>query len=176
MLIGASWVPRSSFLLGRLSNLGAKPSFASVASPARLARPKMASKKGGEEDEVMSCLRKLLRAIDAGDYATYRELNDAALTAFEPEAHGALVEGLDFHKFYFDNCPAAAAGTVQSSIASPKIQLLGKKHALVTYTRVVQRMGADGVPRENATNESRVFGCDGEDGAWKCLHFHRSAV
>ena len=25
------------------------------------------------------------------------------MTAFEPEAIGNLVEGLDFHKFYFDN-------------------------------------------------------------------------
>ena len=25
------------------------------------------------------------------------------MTAFEPEALGNLVEGIDFHKFYFDN-------------------------------------------------------------------------
>jgi hypothetical protein len=25
------------------------------------------------------------------------------MTAFEPEALGNLVEGLEFHKFYFDN-------------------------------------------------------------------------
>ena len=25
------------------------------------------------------------------------------MTAFEPEALGNLVEGMDFHKFYFDN-------------------------------------------------------------------------
>ena len=28
---------------------------------------------------------------------------DPHLTAFEPEARGNLVEGLEFHKFYFDN-------------------------------------------------------------------------
>ena len=28
---------------------------------------------------------------------------DPRLTAFEPEARGNLVEGLEFHKFYFDN-------------------------------------------------------------------------
>lgn len=26
------------------------------------------------------------------------------MTAFEPEALGNLVEGLDFHRFYFENC------------------------------------------------------------------------
>lgn len=29
---------------------------------------------------------------------------DPAVTAFEPEALGNLVEGLDFHRFYFENC------------------------------------------------------------------------
>lgn len=28
---------------------------------------------------------------------------DPHLTAFEPEALGNLVEGIDFHKFYFEN-------------------------------------------------------------------------
>ena len=32
-----------------------------------------------------------------------RRLCDPHMTAFEPEAIGNLVEGLDFHKFYFDN-------------------------------------------------------------------------
>lgn len=32
-----------------------------------------------------------------------RKICDPHLTAFEPEAMGNLVEGMDFHKFYFDN-------------------------------------------------------------------------
>lgn len=28
---------------------------------------------------------------------------DPQLTCFEPEAYGNLIEGMDFHKFYFDN-------------------------------------------------------------------------
>lgn len=31
------------------------------------------------------------------------KLVDPHLTALEPEARGNLVEGLEFHKFYFDN-------------------------------------------------------------------------
>ena len=38
-----------------------------------------------------------------GYFATFSKLVDSHLTAFEPEARGNLVEGLEFHKFYFDN-------------------------------------------------------------------------
>lgn len=33
-----------------------------------------------------------------------RRICDPGLTSFEPEALGNLVEGMDFHKFYFENC------------------------------------------------------------------------
>ena len=36
-------------------------------------------------------------------FVVSRRLCDPHLTAFEPEALGNLVEGLEFHKFYFDN-------------------------------------------------------------------------
>ena len=34
----------------------------------------------------------------------FRKLCDTNITAFEPEALGNLVEGIEFHRFYFDNC------------------------------------------------------------------------
>lgn len=34
----------------------------------------------------------------------HSKMCDPAVTAFEPEALGNLVEGLDFHRFYFENC------------------------------------------------------------------------
>lgn len=33
----------------------------------------------------------------------YRKICDPGLTSFEPEGLGNLVEGMDFHRFYFDN-------------------------------------------------------------------------
>lgn len=33
----------------------------------------------------------------------FRRLCDPSMTCFEPEALGNLIEGMDFHKFYFDN-------------------------------------------------------------------------
>lgn len=35
---------------------------------------------------------------------SFRRICDPGLTSFEPEALGNLVEGMDFHKFYFENC------------------------------------------------------------------------
>lgn len=32
-----------------------------------------------------------------------RRICDPGLTSFEPETLGNLVEGMDFHKFYFEN-------------------------------------------------------------------------
>jgi hypothetical protein len=45
------------------------------------------------------------------DFAyTYRELMDESVTCFEPEAKGCLIEGLEFHKFYFNNCTRMVLG------------------------------------------------------------------
>lgn len=35
-------------------------------------------------------------------FILFRTLCDPKITCFEPETIGNLVEGLDFHKFYFD--------------------------------------------------------------------------
>jgi len=115
-----------------------------------------------------------LTAASLSGPACTGELSDTEMTAFEPEGHGALIEGLTFHKFYFDNY-LNTAGPGNSTICSPRFQLLSDIHALVTYTRVGQRVGQDGIPRERATNETRIFSKTGANGQWICLHFHRSA-
>ena len=55
------------------------------------------------KQEVIKITEQLLDAISSGDYETYTKLCDPQMTAFEPGALGNLVEGMDFHKFYFDN-------------------------------------------------------------------------
>lgn len=39
---------------------------------------------------------------------SHRKICDPGLTSFEPEALGNLVEGTDFHRFYFENGRAPA--------------------------------------------------------------------
>ena len=47
--------------------------------------------------------QELLDSISNKNFDMYRQLCDATLTAFEPEACGHLIHGLKFHKHYFDH-------------------------------------------------------------------------
>ncbi len=123
--------------------------------------------------ELLSLNQKLLNAIVGGDWNTYAALCDATLTCFEPEARGQLVEGMPFHKFYFD-LPAGPKPAVATNVtmASPHVRLLGPDAAVLCYLRLNQKLDAAGVPVTVAVEETRVWQKVG--GAWKHVHFHRS--
>ena len=123
----------------------------------------------GGEAELLALSRKLLTAIDSGDWATYAGLCDESITCFEPEALGHLVVGLPFHKYYFD-LPAGKTPK-QSTIASPEVRLMGDA-AVVTYTRVVQKLDAQSSPVSVAVMETRIW--QKTSVGWKHVHFHRS--
>ena len=123
----------------------------------------------GIEAELLTLSQKLLTAIDSGDWATYAGLCDDSITCFEPEALGHLVAGLPFHKYYFD-LPAGKSPK-QSTIASPHVRLLGDA-AVVTYTRVVQKLDGQGSPVSAAAMETRIW--QKTAAGWKHVHFHRS--
>lgn len=122
-----------------------------------------------ETRELLDLSARLLAAIGAKDWATYAELCDPALTAFEPEARGQLVEGLDFHRYYFEL--PAEAGTSRAEICSPRVKVMGDV-AVVAYVRLVQALGADGAPQTAAYEETRVW--RRQRGRWRHVHFHRS--
>ena len=122
-------------------------------------------------DELLALTQRLLDAIASGDWPTYEELCDPGLTAFEPEACGQLVEGLAFHRFYFQL--ADRTGRRQTTMAAPRVRVMGDV-AVVTYVRLNQRAGPDGVAHSMAFAETRVW--QRRDGRWWHVHFHRSAV
>jgi calcium/calmodulin-dependent protein kinase (CaM kinase) II len=93
------------------------------------------------------------------------------LTAFEPEALGQLVEGLEFHRFYFDL--GGAKGRHNTTMASPRVRLMGDM-AVVTYVRLNQRQAADGSPATTGVSETRIW--QRQDGRWRHVHFHRSLL
>jgi calcium/calmodulin-dependent protein kinase (CaM kinase) II len=68
--------------------------------------PSLISQSTNVEDlntEITKVTEQLLQAIANNDYETYKSLCDPKITCFEPETIGNLIEGLDFHKFYFDS-------------------------------------------------------------------------
>ena len=123
-----------------------------------------------DRDEILDLTQRLLMAITSGDWATYEQLCDPSLTSFEPEAAGNLVDGLDFHHFYFklgnDNSP------VQSTIVAPHIRVMDDT-AVIAYVRLTQKL-SDGSPVTTAMEETRVW--HRVDGVWRHVHFHRSAA
>ncbi|MGC3969623.1 MAG: DUF4440 domain-containing protein [Pirellulales bacterium] len=124
--------------------------------------------------ELLALNQKLLVAIVGGDWKTYADLCDASLTCFEPEARGHVVEGMPFHKFYFDlgaGAPKPAVGT-QVTMASPHVRLMGADAAVLSYIRLNQKLDGTGNPVTVAVEETRVWQKVG--GAWKHVHFHRS--
>jgi len=123
----------------------------------------------GIEAELLTLSQKLLTSIDSGDWAAYASLCDDSITCFEPEALGHLVAGLPFHKYYFD-LPAGKSPK-QSTIASPHVRVIGDA-AVVTYTRVVQKLDGQGSPVSAAAMETRIW--QKTSAGWKHVHFHRS--
>jgi len=93
------------------------------------------------------------------------------LTAFEPEAQGQLVEGLEFHQFYFRL--GGTRGPNHTTMCAPRVRLLGDV-ALVTYVRLNQRLGPDGQPAVTAFEETRIW--QKQAGQWRHVHFHRSSA
>ena len=123
------------------------------------------------EAELLELSKKLLTTIDTGDWTAYAALCDSSITCFEPEALGHLVEGLPFHKFYFDLPATATKPAKQSSIASPRVRLLGDA-AVVTYVRLVQKLDGTGAPVTVSAMETRVW--QKTAAGWKHVHFHRT--
>lgn len=122
-------------------------------------------------EEILELNQRLLDSIVAADWDTYEELCHPKLTCFEPEARGHLVEGMEFHKYYFDL--GGAKDHRNTTMASPHVMFLGNDTAIVAYLRLTQKLAADGSPVTAVMEETRVW--HKENGRWQHVHFHRSA-
>ena len=120
-------------------------------------------------EHVLELNRRLLASIADGDWNTYAELCDPTLTAFEPEARGHLVEGMEFHHFYFGQ--GGIKGPHNTTTCSPHVRLMGDV-AVVSCVRLVQRLDDAGKPITVPSEETRVWQREGA--AWRHVHFHRS--
>jgi ketosteroid isomerase-like protein len=121
--------------------------------------------------ELLRLNQALLDAIVGADWPRYQELCDPTLTCFEPEALGQLVEGMEFHHFYFKL--GATQGEHNTTMCSPHVRVIGDA-AIISYVRLNQRLLPDGSPVSRSVEETRVWQRRG--GVWKHVHFHRSPL
>ncbi|XP_011500182.1 PREDICTED: calcium/calmodulin-dependent protein kinase type II subunit delta isoform X4 [Ceratosolen solmsi marchali] len=124
--------------------------------------------------EIIKMTEQLIESINTGDFEAYTKICDPHLTAFEPEALGNLVEGMEFHKFYFDNVLGKNCKAVNTTILNPHVHLLGEDAACIAYVRLTQYMDKQGVAHTQQSEESRVW--HKKDNKWQNVHFHQSAV
>ena len=121
--------------------------------------------------ELLELNQRLLDCSTQGDWATYQALCDPSLTSLEPESLGHLVEGMAFHRYYFDL--GGIRGRHQTTMCNPRVRLMGDV-AVIAYMRLVQRIGPDGNPVTMGNAETRVW--QRIDGRWRHVHFHRSML
>ncbi|XP_052315330.1 calcium/calmodulin-dependent protein kinase type II delta 1 chain-like isoform X1 [Oncorhynchus keta] len=125
------------------------------------------------KQEIIKVTEQLIEAINNGDFEAYTKICDPGLTSFEPEALGNLVEGTDFHKFYFENALSRSKqGPVHTILLNPHVHLIGEDAACIAYIRLTQYMDASGMPRTMQSEETRIW--QRRDGKWQNIHFHRS--
>jgi hypothetical protein len=121
--------------------------------------------------ELLERNQKLLDAITQGDWAMYQELCDPSLTSLEPESLGHLVEGMSFHRYYFDL--GGIRGRHQTTMCNPHVRVMGDV-AVISYMRLTQRIGPDGNALTVGNAETRVW--QRRDDRWRHVHFHRSML
>lgn len=122
------------------------------------------------DQELIALNQKLLDSISNHDWETYASLVAEDLTCYEPQANGQLVEGLPFHKFYFDH-PSGDA--IQSTMCAVKVIPMGPDHAAVLFSRLMQVSHMDGGESNLQFEETRLWRRTPE--GWKHFHLHRSA-
>uniref|UniRef100_U3JE81 calcium/calmodulin-dependent protein kinase n=1 Tax=Ficedula albicollis TaxID=59894 RepID=U3JE81_FICAL len=125
------------------------------------------------KQEIIKVTEQLIEAINNGDFEAYTKICDPGLTSFEPEALGNLVEGMDFHRFYFENALSKAnTKPIHTIILNPHVHLVGEDAACIAYIRLTQYMDGSGMPKTMQSEETRVW--HRRDGKWQNVHFHRS--
>uniref|UniRef100_A0A8C1W1F0 calcium/calmodulin-dependent protein kinase n=1 Tax=Cyprinus carpio TaxID=7962 RepID=A0A8C1W1F0_CYPCA len=124
------------------------------------------------KQEIIKVTELLIEAINNGDFEAYTKISDPGLTSFEPEALGNLVEGTDFHRFYFENSLSKGHKPIHTILLNPHVHLIGEDAACIAYIRLTQYMDVNNMPRTMQSEETRVW--HRRDGKWQNIHFHRS--
>ncbi|XP_059407155.1 calcium/calmodulin-dependent protein kinase (CaM kinase) II beta 1 isoform X28 [Carassius carassius] len=126
------------------------------------------------KQEIIKITEQLIEAINNGDFEAYAKICDPGLTCFEPEALGNLVEGMDFHRFYFENLLSKNSKPIHTTILNPHVHLIGEEAACIAYIRLTQYVDGQGRPRSSQSEETRVW--HRRESKWQNVHFHCSGA
>ncbi|XP_051771584.1 calcium/calmodulin-dependent protein kinase (CaM kinase) II gamma 1 isoform X9 [Ctenopharyngodon idella] len=140
--------------------------------PALVASPQ--GSPATRKQEIIKITEQLIEAVNNGDFEAYTRICDPGLTSFEPEALGNLVEGMDFHKFYFEHLLSKNNKPVHTTILNPHVHLIGEDAACIAYIRLTQYIDSQGRPRSCQSEETRVW--HRRDSKWLNVHFHCSGA
>uniref|UniRef100_A0A9J8B428 calcium/calmodulin-dependent protein kinase n=1 Tax=Cyprinus carpio carpio TaxID=630221 RepID=A0A9J8B428_CYPCA len=144
--------------------------FPSPAQPSSIPLLSAHSRK----QEIIKITEQLIEANNNGDFEAYAKICDPGLTCFEPEALGNLVEGMDFHRFYFENLLSKNSKPIHTTILNPHVHLIGDEAACIAYIRLTQYVDGQGRPRSSQSEETRVW--HRRDSKWQNVHFHCSGA
>uniref|UniRef100_H3B5X6 calcium/calmodulin-dependent protein kinase n=1 Tax=Latimeria chalumnae TaxID=7897 RepID=H3B5X6_LATCH len=169
-------VPEKSSILNSPPNPPPeKPSILNSPPKPPPKKPSILNSPPNPPPEKPSILNSLLNPALNNNYEkAIKRMCDPSVTAFEPEALGNLVEGLDFHRFYFENLWSKNNKPVHTTILNPHIHLIGEEAACIAYIRITQYMDSNGIPRTAQSEETRIW--HRRDGKWQIVHFHRSGA
>uniref|UniRef100_A0A674I7X6 calcium/calmodulin-dependent protein kinase n=1 Tax=Terrapene triunguis TaxID=2587831 RepID=A0A674I7X6_9SAUR len=133
-----------------------------------------ALRPAARKQEIIKITEQLIEAVNNGDFEAYAKICDPGLTSFEPEALGNLVEGMDFHRFYFENLLSKNNKPIHTTILNPHVHVIGEDAACIAYIRLTQYIDGQGRPRTSQSEETRVW--HRRDGKWQNVHFHCSGA
>ncbi|PAV65705.1 hypothetical protein WR25_19663 [Diploscapter pachys] len=130
-----------------------------------------------QKQVIVRVTQQLLDAVSCKDFDAYTKLCDPSMTCFEPESLGNLIEGVEFHRFYFDcagNSTPRSKNQLHTTMLNPNVHLMSDEGACIAYIRLTQFVDRNGEPRTRQVQETRVW--QKKNGRWLCVHVHRSAI
>ncbi|XP_069022337.1 calcium/calmodulin-dependent protein kinase type II subunit beta isoform X1 [Embiotoca jacksoni] len=130
------------------------------------------------KQEIIKITEQLIEAVNNGDFEAYAKICDPGLTSFEPEGLGNLVEGMDFHRFYFENRKTTVLSKnskpIHTTILNPHVHMVGDDGACIAYIRLTQFVDGQGRPCSSQSEETRVW--HRRESRWQNVHFHCSGA
>lgn len=125
------------------------------------------------DEDILKLNQAMLESVVKGDWQAYADSCSPELSCFEAETEGLLVNGLEFHRFYFDlpSESSSAPSPVTVTMARPHLRWLAETAVVLSYTRLTQRL-INGEPVTSRCCETRIW--QQQQGEWKQVHVHRS--